>query len=181
MPRNANTKVSAPTINGRKVTVVEKTVAVLAQLHKIGNETPTRDLVMKMCGFTNIASFNVTVSKEAKKKNALLELPDGKTIALTPAGIEAAPKDMGEDTITDDASLRRYLKKVFKVGGNPGKMFDLLCDGKIHTNEQLAAACGRDKPNASHNVQRATLTRPGLVEKTSCGGFRLSSMCFLST
>ena len=63
---------------------------------------------------------------------------------------------MGEDTITTEADLRGYMKKVFKIGGNPEKMFDLLCDGEIHTNQELAKACGRDKPNASHNVQRAT-------------------------
>ena len=32
----------------------------------------------------------------------------------------------------------------------------------------------------SLNVQRGTLTRHGLAEKTSCGGFRASSMLFLT-
>jgi len=180
--RSTSTKVAAPTINGKKVTVVEKTVVVLAQLRKVGNETPTRDLVMKMCGFTKPSSFNVTVGKEARKKNALVELPDSKTISLTPAGIEAAAEigDMGEDTITTDENLRRYMKKIFKIGGNAEKMFDFLCENGPATNEELAKACGRDKPNASHNVQRGTLVRTGLVEKKGSGLFCLSSMCSLS-
>ena len=184
MPRSntkkkSKTAMATPTINGKKVTIVVKTIAVLAQLRKLKIDTPTRDYVMKMCGFTKPASFNVTIGKEAKKNNALLELPNGKTISLTKAGIMSAPKNMGEDTITCNTDLQRNLKKVFKIGGNPEKMFDLMCDGQIHTNSELAIACGRDTPNASHNVQRSTLVGKGFVEKSSCGGFRLTSMCFL--
>lgn len=173
-------KAAAPTINGKRVTVTEKTVSVLSMLRTIGKPAPTRDLVMKMCGFQSSGSFNVTMSKEAKKENALVALPDGKTIMLTNAGVDSAPSDPDADAICDDTDLQKYLKKVFKLGGNVGKMFDLLCDGQIHTNDDLARACGKDHATASTNVQRSKLTSPKLAEKTTCGGYRLTSSCFLT-
>jgi hypothetical protein len=142
--------------------------------------TTTRDLVFKMCGWTNRTSFNVTMSTEANKSNALICFPDSKTMDLTAAGKAVAPQESFQGIITSNKERQDLLKESFLIGGKARIMYDVLCDGKIHTSVELANACGYKESNASYRVMRSTLTGKKVAEKTACGGFRLTDMCFIT-
>jgi hypothetical protein len=176
-----------PILNGEKVTLVQMAVAALScrrkQHGQDNDETlliTTRDLVFKMCDWTSRASFNVTMSNEAKKPNALIFFPDSKTMDLTAAGIAVAPQESFQGIITSNKERQDSLKDNLSIRGKSGIMFDVLRDGKVHTSTELANACGYKETNASYRVMRGSLTGKKVAEKTPCGGFCLTDMCFIT-
>jgi hypothetical protein len=185
--KKKNRTKAKPILNGKRVTLIQMVVAALScrrmQHGQDNNDTlltTTRDLVFKMCGWTNRTSFNVIMSIEAKKPNALIYFPDSKTMDLTAAGIAVAPQESFQGIITSNKERQDSLKDHLNIAGNPGIMFDVLRDGRIHTSTELADACGYEETNTSYRVMRSSLTGKKVAEKTACGGFRLTDMCFIT-
>ena len=160
--------------------VEDKALAALKNLRSIGIEEPSKQLIMTMAGSSSMTSFKVLMGKSRKKN--YITFPGKDTIAITDAGLAAAPEGIVDDVPGTDEQLQDRIKSFFKLSstGVPGKIFDYLRGGP-RTKQEIAKHVGyEDESNTSFKVLLGKLTSKKLAIKTEDGKrLELSSMCFL--
>ena len=161
--------------------VEQKALAALKNLRSIGILEPSKQLIMTMTGSSSMTSFKVLMGKSRKKK--YITFPDKDTIAITDAGLDAAPDGIVDDVPTTDKELQDRIKSLFKLtdGSVPGKIFDYLRDGQPRTKQEIAKHVGYDdESNTSFKVLLGKLTSKKIAINSKDGKrLELSPMCFL--
>jgi hypothetical protein len=123
---------------GAKLSVEQKIVVALKELHDLGITSPPRLQVALFSGYANVRSkgFANALSKLSKTQG-LLEYPDSKSVRLTQAGITKA------GSVTPPSSNEQIHEKIKNLlKETETKIFDQLVDGLSHIREQVAADVG---------------------------------------
>lgn len=123
---------------GAKLSVEQKIVIALKELHDLGITSPPRLQVALFSGYANVRSkgFANALSKLSKTQG-LLEYSDSKSVRLTQAGITKAGSVMPPSS---NEQVHEKIKNLLKE--TETKIFDQLVDGLSHIREQVAADVG---------------------------------------
>ena len=140
---------------------------------RLGTTDIPRQQLAAMSG-VKANTFVVTISN-MKNKQGWIEY-DKDSIRLTDAGrAKARIVDEGE-VMVDNETVQADVKKKFKLGGQPGLLFDALTDGRAHDREATAAAIGCTN-KATLAVMLSNLKKKGIIEYDR-NTIRLTDMCF---
>lgn len=149
----------------------DRIVRAIASRHALGEEKPSRKIVMGLAVFTSKGSFNTTIANIKKKKNHVDY--DRDSIWLTEEGREY----IGTDALAvpqDNSGIQEKMREEMIKGIKPRQMFDVMTDGLWYSRAELAAAMNIPN-NASFKTYMSSLSK--VVERDN-GKIRLLDMAF---
>jgi uncharacterized protein YjhX (UPF0386 family) len=158
--------------NSTKGSAETRILAAIAQKATLGDKTPCRQEVCAMAGMASADSFRVTCNK--MKKKGLIEHPDGKTILITPTGLEKVGPDLAELPQTNEAIQNQIKERV--PNGKAQQIFDYLLDGRARTKAEIARHLGYD--NEKSDSVRVFISKLSKFIDRSDGMIRLKDQLF---
>ena len=126
---------SAPNVSN---SVERKMLSALAFLNSVGVETPPRDFIAALAGFTCTSSKGDVAASKGLRDRGLVEHSGGAAIRLTPTGLNAVGTAGWPPASKQEA--RERIKAILPQKG--ADIFDLLSDGRAHDRKRLAIAVG---------------------------------------
>ena len=147
----ANTKSPAKKVTKRSTarskstsgaTSLDRIVQAIGTRVTVGDDRPTRKMIMGMALMTNARSFSTTILN-IKKKNGFVDY-DRTCVWLTEKGKEY----LGADALAVPQSnefMQAKIREDMIKGSKPRQIFDTMLDGTWWTKEELAEAM--DHPN----------------------------------
>ena len=118
--------------------VERKVLSALAFLNSVGIETPPRDFIAALAGFTCTSSKGYVAASKGLRDKGLVEHSGGTAMRLTPAGLSVVGNAGCPPASKLEAQDR--IKAILPKKGVD--IFDLLSDGRAHDRKGLAIAVG---------------------------------------
>ena len=157
--------------SSHSITSTDRIVNAIASKHGLGDEKPTRKMIMGMALIINKGSFNTTILNLKKKYNRVDY--DATSIWLTQEGRDYVGPDVMVVPKNNDGMQDKIRSEMIK-GIKPRRIFDLMLDGGWYSRDELATAMKLPNNN-SFGTYVSSLSK--IVERKS-GKIRLSDMVF---
>ena len=171
------TKTSGKNKSG--ATAVTKLIAALAEIHSVGEETPTKQDVGHRAG-VDPASSTMRNACSSLRKEGLIETPGKSLIKLTQKGHDMA-RTMNIELPSSNSEFHSRFKATIqnhKGGKKSLEIFDFLASGPPRTKQEIAKAIGTDSSKSTFRNAMAPLNKLGYLEELPGRVFRLSDKCY---
>jgi hypothetical protein len=163
---------------GSSSSAPNRLLVALLELHVIGTEAPSREMVGTHAG-VRADSSTMRNACAGFKKNGLVDTPDSKSLKLTTKGHAAASKLTNVRIPKSNAEFHGQFKAMLQSGGKKTlQIFDILVSGPPRSRAELAKIIGTEVKKSTFRNALAPFNKLKFLEELADKRLQLADKCF---